>query len=395
MTHLQRLAFALLALVLVALGLPASALRGEPVSTATQVPRISPVMQAAVSAAIGRDDASYHAARAGGTWQTRSPGHEMTTTFDAKRVLVATADVEWGIRLRAFGRGDALVPAGTVRPESSANRVEYRRGGVTEWYINGPAGLEQGFTVRQRPAGPAGEPLRFEMTTSGGLRSELDADRLGVTLHDASGAARLRYSGLMAEDANRRPLPATLSVEGSAIVVTVDDRGARYPIVVDPLVQAAKLVAGDGVANDRFGFSVAISGDTLVAGARHGDSFRGAAYVFTRTGTAWSEQAKLTAGDAVENGEFGISVDISGDTIVVGADSGDSSPGAAYVFVRSGATWSERAKLTASDGAADELFGSSVAIDGDTAVVGAPHHAPGGAAYVFTRGADVWTGRRS
>ncbi|MBN2822796.1 MAG: cell wall-binding repeat-containing protein, partial [Coriobacteriia bacterium] len=97
----------------------------------------------------------------------------------------------------------------------------------------------------------------------------------------------------------------------------------------------------------------------------------GSAYVFTRSGTAWTEQAKLTASDGAVSHNFGISVAISSDTAVIGAYYADSYRGSAYVFTRSGTAWTEQAKLTASDGAAFEQFGFSVAVSGDTAVVGA------------------------
>ena len=131
-------------------------------------------------------------------------------------------------------------------------------------------------------------------------------------------------------------------------------------------------------AFDAFGISVAISGDTAVVGANENDvpvSNSGSAYVYVRSGSSWSQQAKLTASDAASSDEFGISVAISGDTVVVGAK-WDNAPalsnsGSAYVFVRSGSSWSQQAILTASDAASSDEFGISVAIHGDTVVVGA------------------------
>ena len=116
---------------------------------------------------------------------------------------------------------------------------------------------------------------------------------------------------------------------------------------------------------------MAISGSTAVVGARGKNSFTGAAYVFARSGTTWSQQAKLTAADAAANDNFGYSVAISGSTAVVGAPVKNSETGAAYVFVRSGTAWSQQAELTASDAAANDRFGWSVAISGSTVVVGA------------------------
>ena len=140
-----------------------------------------------------------------------------------------------------------------------------------------------------------------------------------------------------------------------------------------------KLVASDGAASDCFGCSVSVSGDTAVVGADADDTAGGAdagsAYVFVRSGTVWSEQQKLLASDGAADDCFGQSVSVSGDTVVVGASGDDTAggvdAGSAYVFVRSGTVWSEQQKLLASDGAAGDGFGYSVSVSGDTVVVGA------------------------
>ena len=157
--------------------------------------------------------------------------------------------------------------------------------------------------------------------------------------------------------------------------------------------EQAKLTASDAAAGDRFGLSVSIEGDTAVIGAHFDDdagSLSGSAYVFVRSAGIWSQQAKLTAGDAAAGDRFGVSVSIEGDTVVVGAfldgDAGFAS-GSAYVFVRSGTSWTQQAKLTASDAAIEDQFGFSVSIEGDTAVVGAfaddDAGSFSGSAYVF------------
>ena len=167
--------------------------------------------------------------------------------------------------------------------------------------------------------------------------------------------------------------------------------------------EQAKLTAADGAAGDEFGYSVAILGDTAVIGAARDDDKgkdSGSAYVFTRSGTSWSQQAKLTAADGAAGDVFSISVALSGDTAVIGADlndeKGDNS-GAAYVFTRSGSTWSQQAKLTADDGAAGDLFGIRVALSGVTAVIGAARDDDkgdnAGAAYVFIRSGTRWSQR--
>jgi len=140
----------------------------------------------------------------------------------------------------------------------------------------------------------------------------------------------------------------------SAVTCLLAASGAPlHSILIGPLIatQQAELTASDPGAGDLFGESVSISGDTVVVGA-HRDSgavgfYSGSAYVFVRSGTSWSEQHKLTASDAAIGDRFGKSVSIWGDTAVVSAafdaDAGTSS-GSAYVFVRSGTSWSEQQK---------------------------------------------------
>jgi uncharacterized repeat protein (TIGR01451 family) len=161
-----------------------------------------------------------------------------------------------------------------------------------------------------------------------------------------------------------------------------------------------KLIASDGVAYDEFGCAVSLSGNTAVVGARQvaAGLGKGAAYVFVRMGSQWTEQHKLTASDGSDGDAFGGSVSISGDTVLVGArrhttPAGELA-GAAYVFVRSGSVWSEQQELVASDAQVQDYLGSSVAIAGDTAVVGEPFGESGqfaGAAYVFVRSGVVWS----
>jgi len=165
--------------------------------------------------------------------------------------------------------------------------------------------------------------------------------------------------------------------------------------------QQAILQASDAEASDKFGYSVGIDGDTLIVGAFLEDTAgtnAGAAYVFTRSGTSWSQQAKLQSSDIEAVDVFGSSVAIDGDTVVVGAraeDTGGTDAGSAYIFTRSGTSWSQQAKLQSSDIQAGDIFGSSVTIEGDTVVVGAYLEDTGGtsagAAYVFTRSGTSWS----
>ena len=169
-------------------------------------------------------------------------------------------------------------------------------------------------------------------------------------------------------------------------------------------LQQAELTASDASILDSFGISVAVEGDTVVVGASADDGSgggdQGSAYVFVRQGTSWTQQAKLTASDAAALDNFGSSVSISGNTVLVGAflddGPGGADQGSAYVFVRNGVSWTQEAKLVADDGAAADRFGSSVSLSGDSAVIGAPGDDTGtsyghGSAYVFVREGTTWT----
>jgi len=199
----------------------------------------------------------------------------------------------------------------------------------------------------------------------------------------------------------------SVAVSGDTVVVGASSAssaaGAAYVFVRNGTTwnEQQKLMASDAEAGDWFGTSVAVSGDTVVVGSRYEDEggfYAGAAYVFVRNGTTWTEQDKLMASDAQAGDEFSYSVAVSGDTVVVGArgeDSGGSDAGAAYVFVRNGTSWVQQDKLMASDAQVYDWFGYSVAVSGDTVVVGAPYEASGGfdagAAYVFVRNGTAWS----
>ncbi|MBK9385664.1 MAG: FG-GAP repeat protein [Planctomycetes bacterium] len=162
--------------------------------------------------------------------------------------------------------------------------------------------------------------------------------------------------------------------------------------------EIAKLLAGDGAADDRFGVSVSINGDTALVGAYQDDDRgldSGGAYVFVRSGGRWSQQTKILAHDGTPGDLFGHSVAIDGDTALIGAYGDGLYSGSAYVYVRSGGSWLQQAKLVASDGAALDRFGISVCLDGDTAIIGADRNdAPGvdfGSAYVFVRSSGLWS----
>lgn len=213
------------------------------------------------------------------------------------------------------------------------------------------------------------------------------------------------------EDLDQFGYSVSLSGNTALIGVRWDDvgshsnQGSAYVYVRrdDTWKLQAKLTADDGAVDDGFGVSVALSGDTAVIGASTdfvGNNFsQGSAYVFSRSGESWTQRAKLTADDGARGDEFGAAVALSGDTVLVGAPRYDegakADQGAAYVYVLSGSTWALQAKLLAANGAAGDVFGSSVAVSGHAVLVGAPRADVGGnvnqgQAYVYQRDQTAW-----
>lgn len=197
---------------------------------------------------------------------------------------------------------------------------------------------------------------------------------------------------------------SSVSLSGNRALIGVpggddggDESGAVYVFARsgNAWTQEAKLTPSDAAAGDQFGFHVSLAGDRALVGSVRDDDAgesSGSAYIFVRSNDVWEQEAKLTAADAEEDDRFGFSVSLSGEHAIVGSirddDAGPQS-GSAYVFVRSGGTWAQEAKLVAADGG---LFGASVALSEDLALVGAPAiNDYEGAAYVFTRSGNVWT----
>ena len=184
--------------------------------------------------------------------------------------------------------------------------------------------------------------------------------------------------------------------EGPGFVHVYKRRGTDWP-------KQTTLKADDGAPNDRFGTSVAISGDTVIVGSPKSDleaegEDAGAVYVFVRKGDIWKQQTKLTSSDGAEKDQFGNALSLEGDVAIISAFSDDdagSKSGAAYIFVRNGETWTEEAKLTASDADGGDQFGISVDISlglTASAIIGAHFDddagSKSGSAYIFKRNPD-------
>lgn len=197
---------------------------------------------------------------------------------------------------------------------------------------------------------------------------------------------------------------SAVAVSGSTVVVNdacySGDTGRDYVFTSEATGwrQTAVLQGSDTAGNDKFGYPVAISGSTIVAGAFQHGEWTGRAYVFAKTARGWKQTTELKASDTVPGDSFGWSVAISGNTIVVGATglaslapNWNRTPGRAYVFAKTAGGWKQTAELKGSDTVDTDAFGTSVAISGSTVVVGAQYARTTGRAYVFTKAANGWT----
>jgi hypothetical protein len=416
------LATALLLLALTTCFGPSIGQGGAPARSASSATASIPAAaRAEVSAALGAAQPAFHVhATAHGGLGANNAAQGISADFAAGGVTVSKAALKLHLSLRSVGFGEgARETATAVNPTAYSNRATYTRGAVSEWYANGPAGLEQGFTLLRAPArARTAAPdalLTVELALAANARPRLAANGQSFTLR--RGDAQLRYGDLLSTDASGRALRTWLTLQGGRLLIEVDARNARYPLRIDPLVQAGtKLTAGEEEGAGLFGTSVALSADggtLLVGGPRDQNPNDGAAWVFVRNGTSWVQQGpKLTAAEPPkglsleeqcteespeEAGEcaFGASVALSadGNTALVGEPSATTTPGSAVVFTRTGSTWMRTAVLKGTSGAGEGRFGRSVALsaDGETALVGDPSAASQrGSAWVFKHEGSGW-----
>jgi hypothetical protein len=303
--------------------------------------------------------------------------HESQTSYTADNTTISY------IKLRAEDASSVALPA---RMQLAVNTLNLTFDDSDASYT---LAIEPGFEQQAylKASNPEGGDLTGKIPDSFGSAVAISGDTLVVSAINESSNA----TGVDGDESNN-----SLSSAGAVYVFVRS--GTTW-------TQQAYLKASEPGLFDFFGYSVAISGNTLVVGA-----LADAAYVFTRNGTTWSQQALLQPHSIELNAGFGFSVGISGNTIVVSGAVDDRSipgAGAAYVFTRSGTTWTQQAYLEASNAEAADFFGFSVAIAGETLVVGAPFedsNATGinggqgdnsaedaGAAYVFTRSGTTWS----
>ncbi len=353
--------------------------------------------RAPVSAALGSEEAAYAVAGSAAGLQAANPAQHLHARFGRAGVSVGSGALDENLRLNAVGYGNSLRAVGERAPSARDNRVLYARGGLSEWYVNGPLGVEQGFTVPRAPAAPQAGPLTLSIALSGNAHAALAAGGRSVTL-SRPGAPSLRYGALAASDARGRALHSWLVLDGGRLLLRVDAAGARYPLHIDPLIEQARLEGGmSGEAH--FGRSVALSANgstALIGSPREGHEY-GGAWIFTRSGSTWTEQARLEGDKAEGAGSFfgrGVALSGDGNTALIGDPGSEAETGAAWVFTRSGSTWTQSAKLVGAGETGTGQFGARVALSGDgtTALIGGfSDNDHVGAAWVFTGSGENWS----
>ncbi|MFO0555424.1 MAG: MYXO-CTERM sorting domain-containing protein [Polyangiaceae bacterium] len=312
---------------------------------------------------------------------------------DATRVHVGAVD--FGLRLAAIGRARGERESLGVAPAriegASVERTPAR--GVDEWWRATPEGLEHGVTIDERPEGDG--DLEVELALDGDVVAHV-IDRGGVALATSAGARFGRYAGLAVIDADAREVPAHLEAEDHVIRIVVDDAGARYPLLIDPVVSIEEQVLGvpNSGSYSMSGAIVAMDG----TGSRIAVGRDNAVEILVRSGDTWASEQTLSG--AYQEG-LGISVSFSaaGDRLAVGMSNINANfPGLVRFFVRNGSTWSLEGQVNNPAPAAYDLFGRSVALDatGTRAVVGTPNDDPNGgtdvgSAWVLVRDGSTWS----
>ncbi len=339
---------------------------------------------------IERDE--YQASVSDRGLQAPNRAHNLRTYFRDGGIEVVPRTPEdggiWSLtwRTTGWGRGhpqDAKDSAGSAPPSPNGARVTYDRRGLEEWYENRQEGIEQGFTVRDRPAGEG--PLRITGALGGSLRPEHRPDAQAIDLLDAAGACVLRYAGLSTKDAGGREVPSRLELQGRDVALVIEDQGAVYPLTIDPILTSPSWTAAGNQADARFGHAVATAGDVngdgysdVIVGAcyyDHGQNAEGRAFVYHGSAAGLSATPSWTAESDQASALFGMSVGPAGDVnrdgyadVIVGApyyDSGQNDEGRAYVYHGSPGGLSPVAAWTAESDQANARFGCSVGTAGD------------------------------
>ena len=320
--------------------------------------------------------------------------HQFTATYSAQGARFSAPGVQVSLATPSIGRAGHLSTFSSSLTRATEGAT-YGTGRLFTSFAPILAGIEQSFNVEVRPSGIG--PLTINVPVHGLIAATSGS---AVDLSTAHGVIRANYSALKVIDARGHVVAASMRAakNGQAIVITIRDAKAIYPLTVDPTLSLNTEIHGPTGVFSEFGIAVAISGTTaLVSFGGYDPSNGGSVGVFTLASGSWSQTATLYPTYGTTNSSYGYSVAISGNVAVVGQTYTASGTGEAYVYTRSGGTWSQTTILRGSLGSGNDAFGESVAIAGsDTIVVGAPDQTvsgltDAGLAYVFALSGGTWS----
>jgi len=168
-----------------------------------------------------------------GGYSGQNPAQQLSLGFDSRDVRISSPEGSVRFHLTGYGYGDRLIKPAPGALSASGDRLEYQRGDLTEWYVNGSQGLEQGFTVARRPAisGAKGQPLIIAIAVASLLKPVASDNAVDFASSDG---VVFRYRGLRVWDARGRHLTSRLEVQGRELRLIIDDRHAEYPVTIDP-----------------------------------------------------------------------------------------------------------------------------------------------------------------
>ncbi len=330
--------------------------------------------------------------------QAPNRAHGFRTFFRSGEIEVLPRRAEtglwrFGLGLESFGRSGSAQPVGAADRQIDGNRVTFRFAGIDEWYVNDARGLKHGFTIEHRPQAPDDGPwVELQLRMRGDLSPRLSPDGLAIGFDSPSGEPVLHYGGLYVHDDEGRQLPARMTISAGAnrrrITLQVDDRRARYPITIDPLLTAPSWTTLGGQASAWLGASVGTAGDVngdgfsdVIVGAPAydgGEPNEGVAFVYHGSASGPSTVADWSREADQVGANYGVAVATAGDVngdgfsdVIVSANLYDVAPGffinngRVFVYLGSASGLPPAGTSWSKTGAVDEQIGASVACAGD------------------------------
>lgn len=337
-------------------------------------------------------------------YRAYNPENRYNIHFGEQGLKLNSAGWEFAMTLTSYGQENNLRPVQKGQLSTDGNKVIFDRGSISEWYVNHTRGLEQGFTLEKPIGYSEASPVILSLSFSGELNPQLKAKGKSVAFYNEKSHA-FDYENLKAFDSEGRDLAASLVLKDDGVQIHVDAEEAIWPITVDPVFSTETKLVGfvdDVQAGAQFGTQVAIDGNTALVSAVYEDGIRtnqGAVYVFVKSSTSgWAYQDRLTVGQQSFLGE---TIAISGDTAVIGMPSyeeiGIGTFGTVYIFERSGETWLQVRQIATPEPTDGGQFGFSVDVYGSDLVIGARYensygHPSRGNVYVYVKPIAGWAG---